>query len=132
MDLNEASVLTAGDDVTTFDIDGIRFGVAICYDSSFDEFFKIYQKLGCAMVFVPSVFDVITGEMHWNLIHRARALDNQMYVAPISPARNYNFDYVAYGHSMLIDPYARIMREAGENEEIVYAEIGMKILFLIF
>lgn len=81
------------------------------------------------MIFVPSAFDVTSGEMHWDLIHRTRAMDNQVYVAVISPARNHTVDYVCYGHSMVIDPYARILQEAGTEEEIVYSEIGMKFAY---
>lgn len=124
MDLNEASVLTPGDAATTFEVDGVQIGLMICYDTSFVEFFKVYQNLGCSMIFSPSVFDVVTGEMHWNLIHRARALDNQIYMAAISPARNYQLNYVPYGGSMVIDPYARIIAQAGEKEEIVHIDIG--------
>lgn len=60
----------------------------------------------------------------WGLIHRARALDNQMFVAAISSARNDQASYVVYGHSMIIDPLGKVLTEADISEEVVFHEIG--------
>lgn len=75
------------------------------------------------MVFFPSAFNTGCGDT-WEFIFRARALDNQLFVAAISPARDFNADYVAWGHSLIADPYGHIVAEADINEEIVFAEIG--------
>lgn len=128
--LDEVSVFTPGDDVTVFKIDDIRCGLAICNDAVFDEFVKIYRKLGTELFFVPAAYDVIGGDAYslhyyWDIVHKARAFDNQMFVAAISGARNEKIkDYVLYGHTMLIDPQGKVLKEAGVNEEIIYHEIG--------
>lgn len=72
----------------------------------------------------PAAFHISTGPQYWELVHRARAADNQFFVAAISPARNDNASYVVYGHSMIIDPIGTILAQAATNEEIVFHEIG--------
>jgi omega-amidase len=84
----------------------------------------IYQKKGCSAIFYPGAFNMTTGPAHWELLIRSRALDNQLYVAAISPARNLDSDYKAWGYSTISNPYAEIVAKAGHDEEIIYAEIG--------
>lgn len=133
--LDERSVFTPGDDVTVFKIDDIRCGLCICWDATYDEFIKIYRKLGCEVLFVPAAYDILGGDKYslhyyWEIVHKARAFDNQMFVAAISGARNEKIkDYVLYGHTMLLDPQGRVLKEAGVNEEILYHEIGMHSIF---
>ena len=65
-----------------------------------------------------------TGPLHWKLLARARACDNQLYVAAVSPARDPTSEYVAYGHSMLVNPLAEVEVEGEDDETILYKEIG--------
>lgn len=69
-----------------------------------------------------------TGPMHWTLLQRARAVDNQIYVAMCSPARHPEASYQAYGHSMVVNPIGEILTEADENPAIVYADIDPAFL----
>ncbi|XP_055300674.1 omega-amidase NIT2-like [Sitodiplosis mosellana] len=136
--LDEVSVFTPGDDVTLFKIDDIQCGVAICWDACYDEFIKIYRKLGVEVLFVPAAYDILSGDKYslhnyWEFVHKARAFDNQMFVAAISGARNENVkDYVLYGHTMLIDPQGKILKQAGVNEEIVFQEIDVAVLVKLY
>lgn len=75
-------------------------------------------------MFFPAAYPLNVGSVHWELIHRARAVDNQLFVAAISPARNEKASYVVYGYSMIIDPIGNILAKAGTSEEIVFYEIG--------
>lgn len=84
---------------------------------------------GCHLLFGPSAYDVSIGPSFWELTNRARALENQFFVAAISPARNEKHNYVCYGHSMIVDPTGRILAEAGTEEEIVFYEIGRNFFF---
>lgn len=79
---------------------------------------------GCDLLFVPAAYPISVGPRMWELVHRARAVDNQMFVAAISPARNDNASYVVYGHSMIIDPIGQILIQAGIAEEIIFHKIG--------
>ena len=65
-----------------------------------------------------------TGPVHWELLTRSRAVDNQMYIASVSPARNMEADYHAWGFSSMVDPYGEIIAKADSGEEIVYGDIG--------
>lgn len=89
------------------------------------------------MIIYPAAFNMTTGPLHWELLQRARANDLQLYVASISPARDPSFEYVAWGHSMVVDPWGKVVITAKESEEIIYADIGtcssmMKTLKLLF
>jgi omega-amidase len=74
----------------------------------------------------PSAFNLTTGPLHWELLQRARAIDNQVFVSMCSPARNLTADYHAWGHSMVVDPMGNVLGEASEGESIVYAQIDPK------
>ena len=75
------------------------------------------------MIFYPGAFNLTTG-VHWETLVRSRAIDNQLYVAAISPARCMDADYKAWGHSTCADPFGEIVAKAGHEEEVVYADIG--------
>lgn len=91
-------------------------------------FFQIIRNEGCDMLIYPAAFNMTTGPLHWELLQRARANDLQLYVASISPARDPDFEYVAWGHSMVVDPWGKVVITAKESEDIVYADIGTYIL----
>lgn len=80
------------------------------------------------MIFYPAAFNTVIGPMHWDLLNRARAADNQVYVATISPSRDVNGGYIAWGHSMFSDPWGRVLAQASEKEEIVYLDIGITLI----
>lgn len=84
----------------------------------------VYFSAGCDLVFFPAAYPVRIGSQAWELVHRARANDNQFFVAAISSARDDQADYVVYGHSMIIDPTGKILAQAGTSEEIVFHELG--------
>lgn len=126
----ESEVLSAGSQVTIVDLAGYgRVGVAICYDVRFPELAMIAARRGrCFALVYPGAFNTTTGPLHWALQARARAVDNQVYVALCSPARDEAADYRAWGHSLVVDPMAEVVVEAGEAEAVVAWELdGAKI-----
>lgn len=125
----ESDSLSPGSDLTIVDLPGYgKMMVTICYDIRFPELATIAARRGCFALVSPGAFNLTTGAMHWSLLARARAVDNQMYVAMCSPARDMNAGYHAWGHSLVVDPSAEVVVEAGEGEEIVYCELdGEKI-----
>ena len=78
---------------------------------------------GARMVFLPAAFNLTTGPAHWDLTMRARALDNQIYFAAISPARCMEGVYQAYGYSCVTTPWAEFEARAETEETIIYADI---------
>ena len=129
MTFRESDALSPGNKLTIIDLpDYGKIGVAICYDIRFPEVAMISARKGAFAFVCPGAFNTTTGELHWKLQARARAVDNQVYVAVCSPARDMKATYHAWGHSMLVDPLAQVMQEAGETEDIIYGEMtGDKI-----
>ncbi|KAG8526826.1 uncharacterized protein KY384_008255 [Bacidia gigantensis] len=120
----ESEVLSAGNKITIIDLpDYGKIGVAICYDIRFPELAIISARKGAFALIAPGAFNLTTGPLHWELQARARAVDNQIYVVMCSPARDMEATYHAWGHSMLVDPFAQVMCEARETEEILYGDL---------
>jgi omega-amidase len=120
----ESEILEPGNKVTLVDLpDYGKVGVAICYDIRFPELATIASRNGAFLMLYPGAFNLTTGPAHWELQARARAVDNQVYVGLCSPARDMDASYHAYGHSMLVDPYAEVIAQTAEKEDIVYADL---------
>lgn len=119
----ESEVLSPGNKISVVDLPEYgRIAVAICYDIRFPELAMVAARKGAFALIYPGAFNTTTGPLHWRLQGQARAMDNQVYVALCSPARGAE-GYQAWGHSLVCDPMAEVLVEAGESEEIVYAEL---------
>ncbi|XP_075979705.1 omega-amidase NIT2-A isoform X2 [Anticarsia gemmatalis] len=105
----ESEVLSAGNKVTTFDYCGVTIGIGICYDLRFYEMATVMARKGCSLLIYPGAFNMTTGPRHWELMGRARANDLQLWVALVSPARDTTAEYVAWGHTMLVDPWGKVV-----------------------
>ncbi|MBE6489853.1 MAG: carbon-nitrogen hydrolase family protein [Methanobrevibacter sp.] len=121
----ESDVLTAGNDFTIAQTDFGKIGIGICYDIRFPELARIMVENGALMLFYPGAFNMTTGPAHWELLFRARALDNQVYCIGVAPALNENASYHSFGHSIVANPWGEIIAEADQEEEIVYCEIDL-------
>ncbi|KAI5462636.1 carbon-nitrogen hydrolase [Mariannaea sp. PMI_226] len=120
----ESEVLSPGNKVTIVDLPEYgKIAVAICYDLRFPELATIATRHGAFALIYPGAFNTTTGPLHWRLLGQARAVDNQVYVALCSPARDVNSDYQAWGHTMVVDPMASVLVEADEHETIVEWEL---------
>jgi len=119
----ESDVLSPGTQITVFDTEFGKMGVCICFDIRFPDLFIEMRKAGAKMVFIPAAFNMTTGPAHWETLFRSRALDQQIYVLGCSPARDEKASYVAYGHSILTDPWGSVVCELGAEEGILSAQI---------
>ncbi len=124
----ESGTLGRGDWITVVDTPFGKIGVGICYDIRFPELARAIALRGAILMVLPAAFNMITGPAHWELTLRMRAIDNQFYVAGVSPARNEQLSYVVYGHSMLVDPWGAVEKELDEKEGIILAEVDLKKL----
>jgi len=122
----ESKVLSPGNQLTTFDTEYCKIGVGICYDIRFPEMALIYTRLGCKMICYPGAFNMTTGPAHWELLQRGRALDGQLYVATVSPSRNPDSSYQAWGHSSVVNPWGEVIATTDHQEGIIYANIDLK------
>ncbi len=121
----ESDTLLPGEKPTIVKINKIKIGVGICYDIRFPELSRIMTLQGAQILAFPGAFNMVTGPAHWKTLIRARAIDNQVFVVAVSPARNMQTEYIAYGHSMIADPWGSIIYEAGSDETIKTVEIDL-------
>ena len=119
----ESDVLSPGKEITVFDTEFGKMGVCICFDIRFPDLFIAMRAAGVKMVFVPAAFNMTTGPAHWETLFRSRALDQQIFVLGCSPARDERASYVAYGHSIMTDPWGSVVCELGAEEGILSAQI---------
>ncbi len=121
----ESDILGRGHQITVVDTEFCRIGIAICYDMRFPELIRLMALKGAQLIMVPGAFNMTTGPAHWELTMRARALDNQVYFAAISPARNMDAAYHAYGNSGIVNPWGEFSGKTDEKESIVYATVDL-------
>lgn len=121
----ESSVLSAGNDLQIFEVDGIKAAVIICYDVRFPEIFRILADRNVEVVLVPAAFTIPTGAVHWEITMRTRAIDNQIFLLAISPARVPESDYQPWGHSLIADPWGQISGEAQLAPEIIVRNLDL-------
>lgn len=126
--MRESAVLSAGNRMTVFGTPFGRFGLLICYDARFPEMLRQLLRHGAETVIIPGAFSKVTGEAHWHALMRMRAVDNQVFVAAASPARDKKASYQAFGHSLVSDPWGGILAEAGTGESVILAELNPKTL----
>lgn len=124
----ESETLSPGNSLSTFDTPFCKVGVGICYDMRFAELAQLYSRKGCRLLVYPGAFNMTTGPAHWELLQRGRAVDNQVYVATASPARDEAASYVAWGHSTVVNPWGEVIAKAGPEETIIYADIDLQYL----
>ncbi|KAJ1936051.1 Omega-amidase nit3 [Linderina pennispora] len=125
---NEGDILTAGNGIGEFSTPWGQFAFAVCFDCRFAELAMIAARRGCVGMLYPAAFTKGSGELHWELIMRARAVDNLFFVAGCNPAFDVQSSYHACGHSMVIDPFARTVAAAAYGEEVVVADLDLALI----
>lgn len=125
----ESATFTPGDQLVTHETDVARLGLSICYDLRFPELYRGLMVLGAEVLFVPAQFQQQTGKDHWEVLLRARAIENQCFV--VAPAQWGTFGTPqkgrrSFGHSMAVDPWGRVLIEAPEEGDGVwFAELDL-------
>ncbi|KAM0417103.1 hypothetical protein ACHAPT_012878 [Fusarium lateritium] len=129
MVFRESDVLSSGNKVTIIDLEDYgKIGLGICFDIRFPEPAAIAARSGAFALIYPSAFNSTTGPLHWELLSRSRALDNQTYVAMCSQSFEPGSSYPAWGYSMVVDPSGQIASSATRDETIVYADLADETL----
>lgn len=125
LNFRESEKIDSGSSVESASLFGIRFGFSICYDLRFPELFRKLALGGAEVVFVPANFVHETGKAHWHALLRSRAIENQIFiVAPAQIGKNPSTHVKSYGHSLIIDPWGKVLAEGSEGKpEVVVAEI---------
>ena len=121
----ESATLSPGEQVTVFDTPWGRMGLCICFDLRFEELCRLMVLEGARVLLAPAAFNMTTGPAHWELLLRQRAVDNQCFTVGTSPARDESASYVAWGNSMVCDPWGTVLHCCGAGEEVAVTELDM-------
>jgi nitrilase len=130
----ESDYTEAGNNVVTVDLDGIRVGLAICYDLRFPELFLALRRAGAELIMVPAAFTLQTGKDHWEVLLRARAIETQCYVAAAAQVGGFpagGGTRYSYGNALIADPWGTIVARAAEQPGHAAAEIDRGYLDLV-
>jgi nitrilase len=125
---DEGRVLEAGREPVALQAGPLRVGLSVCYDLRFPEFYRAMMRPPCDVICVPAAFTHTTGEAHWALLLRARAVENQCYVLASAQGGTHANGRRTWGHSMVVGPWGEVLDELPEGEGFVMAEIEPKRL----
>ncbi len=112
-----------GEEIVTATVGDTVLGLAVCYDLRFPELFRVLALEGARVVALPSAFTTATGRDHWEVLLRARAIEDQVFVVAPNQVGTAPPHYDSYGHSAIVDPWGRLLAVAGEGECFVAAEL---------
>ncbi len=121
----ESAATDAGDRAVTGDALGLRLGMSVCYDLRFPELYRAHAAAGATVLSVPANFTPATGEAHWELLLRARAVENQCFVLAAGQQGIHATGEGAWGHSMIVDPWGRVLAEVPEGEGFAAADLDL-------
>lgn len=120
----ESAAYEPGTEAVVTEIDGAILGFAVCYDLRFPQLFRAEAMAGADLLSVPAAFTRQTGEAHWHVLLRARAIENGAYVVAAAQGGLHEDGRETYGHSLIVDPWGRILAEADHDDpEVIIAEI---------
>jgi nitrilase len=127
---DEAATIERGDQVVAFDSPFGRIGIAICYDLRFPELFRSMAQLPnpVDLLVLPAAFTETTGRAHWELLLRARAVENQCYVLAAAQGGQHPNGRMTHGNSMVIDPWGEVLARMDKGEGVVLAELDRQRL----
>lgn len=119
---DEARVLEAGSQPVTFEAEGLRVGLGICYDLRFPEFFRAMMSPPCDLIVLPAAFTYTTGQAHWDLLLRTRAVENQCHWLASAQGGLHENGRRTWGHSQVIDPWGQVLACLPEGEGLALAD----------
>ncbi|MER9939518.1 carbon-nitrogen hydrolase family protein [Mesorhizobium sp. M7A.T.Ca.TU.009.01.3.2] len=120
----ESAAYEPGTEAVVTEIEGAKLGFAVCYDLRFPQLFRAEALAGADLLSVPAAFTRQTGEAHWHVLLRARAIENGAYVVAAAQGGLHEDGRETYGHSLIVDPWGRIIAEAAHDApDVIVAEI---------
>jgi deaminated glutathione amidase len=126
--LDEASVYTPGSELKILDVKEFKLGMSICYDLRFPEMYRRLSYQGANILTISSAFTEPTGRAHWEILVRARAIENQCYVVATGQWGVHNQNIKTWGHSMIVSPWGDVLANAQEGEKVIYADLKIDVV----
>jgi deaminated glutathione amidase len=124
LEYRESDSEDPGDEIVITETrDGVPMGMSVCYDLRFPELYRIYAIRGARILLVPAAFTKITGQAHWELLLRARAIENQAFVVAADQIGHHPPDKESFGGSMIVDPWGEVLARAADEETFIAADL---------
>ncbi len=121
----ESNAYVGGGEAVTVDLPFARLGLAICYDVRFPQLFRAYGDAGADVISAPACFTKQTGEAHWHVLQRARAIENGAWMISAAQVGHHEDGRDTYGHSVIVDPWGRVVADAGDSLGLIYGEVDV-------
>jgi len=125
---NESATILPGDRIVTAEVAGHTVGLTICYDLRFPELYRLLALAGAELILVPAAFTLYTGKDHWHVLLRARAIENQCYVAAPAQIGPHDPGQQCYGHALVADPWGTVIAEAANRVGTVVTTLDFAYL----
>jgi deaminated glutathione amidase len=122
----ESEAEQPGDEIVTAAAGAVELGLTVCYDLRFPELYRILAVRGARLITVPSAFTLATGRDHWEVLLRARAIENQAFVLAPNQVGEAPPHYVSYGRSMIVDPWGVVLAQAADREGVIVADLDLE------
>ncbi len=121
----ESNTYRAGNEAVIAETPWGRMGMTICYDIRFPYLYRKLAQAGAEVLFAPAAFTKVTGEAHWHVLQRARAIETGCYVVSAAQTGTHAEGRQTYGHSVIVDPWGRVVADAGTDVGVITAEIDL-------
>ena len=121
----ESATISPGNETVVADLPWARIGLSICYDLRFASLYRTLAKMGAEILTVPAAFTRVTGQAHWHVLQRARAIEHGSFVVAPCQYGEISGGGSCFGHSLIVDPWGEVLADGGENEGIIAAELDM-------
>jgi predicted amidohydrolase len=120
---NESATFNAGADAVVVDLPWGKLGLTICYDVRFAQLYRKLAQAGADFLTIPAAFTQTTGEAHWHVLLRARAIETGCYVFAPAQTGSHAGNRQTFGHALIVDPWGRVLRDAGKDPGVIMAKI---------
>jgi predicted amidohydrolase len=121
----ESNTYQAGGEAVIAETPWGRMGLTICYDIRFPYLYRTLAQAGAEVIFAPAAFTKVTGEAHWHVLQRSRAIETGCYIVSAAQTGEHAEGRRTYGHSVIVDPWGRVVADAGEEVGVITAEIDL-------
>lgn len=119
----ESATVAPGDRIVMADLPWGRLGLSVCYDLRFPHLYRAFGKAGCTFISIPAAFTRTTGEAHWHVLQRARAIENGCFVISAAQGGTHANGRQTYGHSLIVAPWGEVLAEGGTEPGVIMADI---------